>query len=119
MSFKSIGPYVTVVTAGTPVRCTSGTAEPARRVPCHTLFIQQHPTNTGKLYLLDRSDGNKTTGLGVVATIPAPTLSGGVAVILPWVAYTIPYAPAGCNAADYYLDADVSGDKATVSTIVA
>lgn len=119
MSFKSIGPYVQIAAAGTPVRCTVNRSDPTQRVVCHTLFIQSHAANAGKLYLLDRATGNKTTGLGVVATIPAPTLSGGVAVILPWVAYTIPYAPGGGNAADYYLDADNSGDQATVSIIVA
>ena len=117
--FRSIGPYVKVTTAGTPVRVTSGTSDPTARRVCHTLFIQQFASNTGKLYLMDRSSGSATTGLGVVATIPAPTLSGGVAIGLPWVAYTIPYAPGGGNAADYYLDADNSGDQATVSIIVA
>lgn len=119
MAFKSIGAYVTVAAAGTPARCTSGRSDPTARLVCHTLFVQQHASNTGKLYLLDRSTGDKTTGVGVLATVPAPTLSGGVAIGLPWVAYTIPYAPGGGNAADYYLDADISGDKATVSIIVA
>lgn len=119
MPYKSIGNYVTVTTAGTPVRCTVNQTNPAARVVCHTLFVQQHASNTGKLYLMDRSTGSSSTGLGVLATIPAPTLSSGVAIILPWVAYTIPYAPGGGNAADYYIDADVSGDKATVSIIVA
>jgi hypothetical protein len=100
-----------------PVRVTSGTATPSARVVAHTIFIQQHAANTGKLYLLDRPNGDKSTGLGVLATIPAPTLSGGVAVILPWVAYTLPYAPGGANIADYYLDADVSGSFATVALV--
>lgn len=119
MSFKSTGAYVVISTSGTPVRATSSQSDPAKRLVCHTLFIQQHAANLGKIYLLDRVTGNFTTGVGVLATLPAPTLSAGIAVILPWVAYTIPYAPGGGNAADFYLDADNSGDKATVSVIVA
>lgn len=128
MAFKSTGPYVAVTVAGTPVRVTSSQTDPTRRLVCHTLFVQQHAANTGKIYLMstynpdgniDASALNKTTGNGVLATLPAPTLSNGVAIILPWVAYTIPYAPGGGNAADYYIDADNSGDKATVSVIVA
>lgn len=128
MAFKSTGAYVVVTTAGTPVLATSSQTDPTKRVACHTVFVQQHAENTGKLYLMTlyNPDGkitsaqlNKTTGVGVVATLPAPTLSSGVAIILPWVAYTIPYAPGGGNLADFYIDADVSGDKATVSVIVA
>lgn len=125
MPWKSTGAYVVVGTAGTPVRLAS------QRVPCHTVFVQQHASNVGKLYLMSISGGGNglpaitaaqlsaSSGVGVVATIPAPTVSGGIGVILPWVAYTIPYAPGGGNLADFYLDADSSSDKATVSVIVA
>ena len=119
MAFKSIGAYVVVTVAGTPVRCSANQSDPAKRIVCHTLFIQQHAGNTGKLYLCDRANATVSNGVGVLITIPAPTLSNGVAVILPWAAYTIPYAPGGGNVTDYYLDADNSGDKATVSIIVA
>ena len=121
MAFKSLGGttgYLTL-SSTTPVRVTANQTTPSARYVCHTLFIQQVVSNTGKIYLLDRSNGSGTTGVGVLATIPAPTLSGGIGVLLPWVAVTIPYAPGGINAADYYLGADNTSDKASVSAIVA
>ncbi len=118
--FKSIGPYVEVTTAGTPVRVTANASVPTARVVCHGLFIQQIESNTGKLYLMDRPTASKTTGVGVLLTIAAPTLNtGNTGVILPWALYSVPYAPGAVDASIYWLDADVSGNKACVSIVVA
>lgn len=119
--WKSIGTYVTVVTAGTPVKLTSSDANPpanGRRI-CHTVMVQAHESNTGMIYILDRLAANKTTGLGVLAKIAAPTLSSGVPIILPAITCTIPYATGAIDANTFYLDATVSGDKALVSIVVA
>src|SRR5262245_17048675 len=125
--FRSTGVYVDVPAAGTPVRLTSKRSDPTARLVAHTIFIQQVQTNIGKLYLCGpttdpTSSGgtaSKTTGSGILAIIPAPTLAGGVATTLPYIAFTLPYAPGGFNVADYYLDADNSGEKALVSFIKA
>lgn len=121
-TFRSLGGAVGYlpITAGSPINVATNVPADGKdnRVVCHTLFIQQVAANTGKLYLMDRSTGNATTGVGVLATIPAPTLSAGVAVLLPWAAVTIPFSPGGLNARDYYLDGDHTGDFANISAIV-
>jgi len=124
LPFKAIGNGYVNITAGTPVRVTANRTTPAARLVCHTLFIQQLAANTGKIYVMTVSNEtaqaqfNKTTGVGVVAIIPAPTLVAGVGTILPWVAITIPFAPGGLDASNFFLDADVNGDDALVSAIV-
>lgn len=104
---------VTVTTAGTPVRLS------ATRQGCQTIFFQALQTNTGKIYILDSASGNKTTGQGILATVPAPTLFGGVATVLPWAAVTIPSAPAALSVERIWLDADNSGEGVQVSIVKA
>lgn len=103
---------VTVAVAGVPVQVT-GT-----RTPCQTVFFQQLQANTGKIYILDSAAGNKTSGVGVLATIPAPTLTAGVATQLPWAQVTIPSAPGAMDPARLWIDVDVSGESCQVSYVV-
>lgn len=123
MPFKSIGNYVTVPAAGTPVQLTVNRTNPTERLVFNTLFIQQVAANTSPIYVFVKtkefpvSSFNKSTGAGVVAIIPAPTLSSGVAVVLPWVSITAPMAAGMDDAANYYIDVDVSSNKALVSII--
>jgi len=115
---SSLG-YVTVVTSGVPIRATINESSPGVRLGCQTLFFQQHPDNTGVLYVCDRTSANIASGLGILAQIPAPTLNGsGVAISLPCAAVTVPDAPVPFNAADFYIDADNSGEKCLVSRVV-
>lgn len=102
---------ITVTTSGTPVRVTS------THTGCQTAFFQQVESNTGKLWICDRSSAVTSTGVGVLATIPAPTLSGGVAVVLPYVAITIPTAPGGIDLQGFWIDADEDGDACQVSCV--
>ena len=109
--WHSIG-YIQVAAAGTP------TAVSATRVACQTVFFQQAPTNTGLLYVCDRANANKTTGVGILAIIPAPTLNAGsVASALPYAAVTIPSAIGALSIDQFWVDADVSGNSCLVSYV--
>lgn len=110
---------VTVAASGTPVRITTNQSDATARIGCQTVFIQQVPGNSGALYICENSSANITTGVGVLAVIPKPTLDGsGDAVSIPCGAVTIPYAAAPLNAADFYIDADNNGDAAYCSYVV-
>jgi|WetSurMetagenome_2_1015567.scaffolds.fasta_scaffold02468_10 hypothetical protein len=102
---------ITVVTAGVPVRIT------VDRLSGQTIIFQQLEANTAKIWLCDRATASKTTGVGMLAAIPAPTLSGGIATSLPYAAVTIPTAPGALNLADFWIDADVSGEGCLISYV--
>ena len=104
--------YITVAAAGTPEAIVTSS------YPCQTIVFQQIQSNTGKLYVCDRITANKTTGVGILITIPAPTLDGtGVAVVLPYASVSVPSAPAALNALSYWVDADVNDDQCLVSIV--
>jgi hypothetical protein len=113
MAWHSIG-KVTVAVSGTPVQVPN-----AGRIPCQTIFFQQVSTNTGKIYICDRSNAVFSTGVGVLATIPAPTFINGVATVLPYAAVTVPSAPAALDAAQIWIDVDVGGESCQVSVVRA
>ena len=101
---------VTVTNSGTPV-CISATS-----LMCQTILVQQMHGNTGKIYVM-QSGGNKTTYSGVLAVIPAPTYSGGVASVLPYAQVTIPMAEGALNPSLYWIDADNDNESALVSYV--
>jgi hypothetical protein len=111
--WRSLG-KVTVTTAGTLVRATNNEATPTLRYPCQSLLFEQWPGNTGNIYICDRSDANKTTGVGVLAILLKPTTTG-----LPSAGCGIPTAPTPFNAADFWIDADVNGEGVLISAIRA
>lgn len=113
----SMNGYIDVTTAGTPVRATANLAAPNNHVACQTIVFEQMQGNTGKLYICDSATANKTTGVGVLLIIPAPTLVDAVAVLLPYASFSVPSAPAALSAENYYIDADVDGDDCLVSII--
>ena len=115
MAWHSLG-KITVTASGTPVRITSNESSPSTRYPTQTIMIQQLPANTGIIYVCDRANADISTLTGVVAQIPIPTLSGGVAAVLPYATITIPTSAAPLNAAEYYVDADQNGEGCLVST---
>ncbi len=125
MSLSGTTGYLTVGT--TPVKITANlgptTRPPAAaagaNVTAHTIYVQQHEDNTSNLYLLDRFDGDPTTGIGVCATLVAPFTVDSNLTGLTWVAYTITYAPGGLNASDYWLVASGASQKATVAIVQA
>jgi hypothetical protein len=114
--WRSLG-KVQVVATGTPVIATTNETDSAARYPCQTVFFQQVQGNTGKLWICDRSNAVKATGVGVLATIPAPTSVGGVATILPYAQVTIPSAPAALMANQFWIDADNSGEYCQISAV--
>jgi hypothetical protein len=102
---------VTIATAGVPQQVI------VTRYGCQTVFFQQIQSNTGKIYILDSATGDKNTGTGVLATIPAPTLTTGVAIQLPWAAVTVPSAPSALDASAFWIDVDNDGDACQVSAV--
>ncbi len=114
MSLRAVG-RITVVTAGTPVRATSLETDPTARYPAHAfLFQRDDNTETGNVYIMDREDGDPSTGVGVLAILAIPTEN-----ILPSFSATITYAPAGLNLADLWIDSDVNGEGCQVSAMRA
>lgn len=111
--FHSLGKVV-VAAGGTPVIATTNETDPTKRYGCQTMFFEQLQANTGKLYICDRATANRTTGAGVLAVIPAPTLTSGVATVLPYASFTVPTAAAALNAAEFWVDADVNGEGCIV-----
>ena len=111
--FHSLG-KVTITSGAIPVVATTNETDPTKRYGCQTMFFQQIQTNTGKLYICDRSTASRTTGVGVLAVIPAPTLSGGVASILPYAAFTVPSAAAALNAVEFWVAADNDGEACQI-----
>jgi hypothetical protein len=102
MAVKSLG-KITVTTGGTPVQVST------TRVGANSIMFQQIPGNTGKMYIGD-STLVKATLVGVHAVLPIPTTN-----ILPSYTATIVEAPAGLNAAEFWVDAEVNGEGVLVS----
>lgn len=107
------------VTGGaTPTRVTINETAPEKRVPCQTLFVQQLEANLGKIYICDRATADKTTLVGVLAIVPIPSVSDiGTALILPYVAVTVPSAPGALNAADFWVDFDNPLESCLISAV--
>lgn len=102
---------VTISTSGVPARATANQTTPASRYACHSIRFTQIPGNTGKIYVMDSNTPiNTTTYAGCLAILAVPT-----SLSLPGSAATITSAPAAINAADFWLDAEVSGESCLVS----
>ncbi|HEY9016378.1 MAG TPA: hypothetical protein VIM84_15095 [Gemmatimonadales bacterium] len=110
MAWHTLG-QVTVPTPGTRVRLTSQLTDPTARYGCQSILIQAistgSHTNTGRVYLFE----------GPVSTVPLVTLAVPASGSIPSASATIPTAPSGLNAADYYVDADVATDGVNVSAL--
>ena len=112
-AWRSLG-KVTVASAGTPKRLTTNESDETARMSVHSILIQAWPSNAGKVYILDRVDGSRTTGVGVLATLAVPATN-----IIPSASATVTFAAAAINAAQYWVDADTNGDAVLVSVIEA
>lgn len=108
--WKSLG-YVTPA-SGTPKRITANETDPTKMYLCHSILIQQVRTNTG-LILIGQDGLNETTGVALNAVLPAPTTNS-----LPNATVGISDSGNPFNAAEYYLDTTVNGDKVLVSVLV-
>src|SRR5206468_8968361 len=83
---------VTVTTAGAPSRLTANETNPSSRVASHAIMVEAWPTNGGKVYIMDRPNGDRTTGVGVIAILAVPTAN-----IIPIFTAGISSAPNGLN----------------------
>lgn len=111
MSMLSLG-KVTVAAAGTITRATVNQANPAAQISCQSISFQALSTNTGKIYV-GLSSLVKATLVGGLDVIAAPTTN-----LLP--AYVVSsLSAAGLNAADFWLDADNSGEGVLIGLYVA
>lgn len=106
---------VTVASAGTPVQATSAQSVPSARVGCQSLQFQVAPANSGVVYIGD-STLNVSSGVGILAVLPKPT----AATTGPFASatFTEVNAPAGLNAADFYIDSTSTNDVVFVSCTV-
>jgi len=108
---------VTCAVAGAMYRATVNETAPTARLACFSVFVQQLPTNTSYLYVFRGTGGSIVTLAGCLAILPAPSLTGGIATNLPYVAVTVPQGVAPLNAADFYVAAEVAGEAALVSFV--
>ncbi len=103
MAWISLG-QVAVASSGTRVRLTANATNPAARVGCEAILVQAisdaNHTNTGRVYLFAGP-----TDAAPVATLAVPTTN-----TIPSAAATIPNAPGGLNAADFWIDSDNTND---------
>lgn len=108
MAIRSLG-KVTVTTGGTEVRATSNESSPTARLGCQSIFIQALAANTGDIYV-GASGLDRTTLAGVYAILPASTASS-----YPSVCFELSNSPAGINANEIWIDAEVNGEGVLVS----
>lgn len=102
MSWNGLG-VITVSSAGTKVPLST------TKISCAAIIIQALAnathTNTGKIYLFDRSNNR-------IATLPAPSSSS-----IASAGATVPMSPGSMNVADYSIDAEISGDGVDASYV--
>lgn len=97
----ALGKFTT--TAGTPLQ-----VHPTSLV-AHAVFIQAASSNTGKVYVMDRN-GDKSTGVGVVAVIPVPTTNS-----IPAYVETMTGSQNALDMLNYWFDVENSGEGVQVS----
>lgn len=104
---------LSVAVAGTPQKVTDFQAykDALSEVKLSQQFLtvqavlfQAWKANTGVVYI-GKSSLNKTTGVGMAATLAAPTTTS-----IPSFGASNHLAPAGIDLSAFYLDADVSGE---------
>lgn len=95
---------ITVAVAGTPVQVL------ATNKPCNAIYFEQISGQTGKIYIMDRSTGNKTTLVGVLKVLLVPT-----STFLPNWTVGLPSTQNGLNVANFWIDADTSNESALVT----
>ena len=103
------------VTPGVPVRLTSQLTSqpPSEKFACHGVLVQALFSNTGKIYVGDRTL-NKATMTGVHGTLAIPTVN-----TIPSFTAALTASPNAVNLSDLYIDGDVLGEGATVSVLIA
>lgn len=102
-----------VAAPGTPVRLTSGQANPAQRYACHGVMVQVLHTNTGRIFV-GKANMNKATFENVLAVLAIPTDN-----TIPTFSAALTIAPNAVHPHDLYLDADQANEGAIVTVLVA
>lgn len=110
---------VNVSAAGTPVRATSGQADPALRIGLQSITFQVKPGNTGVMYIRTKGAGTPTddrTNLDFTMRILAAPIS---ATQGPFEHATFTATPASgpLNLADFWIDAGVNGNGVLITGI--
>lgn len=110
MATHSLG-YLKVVTpwSGNAIRFTANQADLSKAIVCNSVLGQAIPKtpdqagNVGLVYICDRPNPNKITGIGILGILGVPTQN-----IIP--AYSSGNVTASLNAGDFYVEADNAGD---------
>lgn len=102
---QSLG-KITVPNPGTPVPVVVA----AHGYFCNSILFETWPGNVGKVYIGISSGMKSSTGVDLVAILPIPV--GG---LLFSYSATIPSAPGGIDAAQFWVDADSANDSVLVS----
>ncbi len=115
---QSLG-YITVPTPGTPVQATFNVVSTDKSQPftknnwpAHGLLFQVSQNNVGRIYILG-PDGNKSTGVGLLAVLAIPSSTS-----LPSASFTITIAGSALDANLFYIDSDLANDACLVSALV-
>jgi hypothetical protein len=102
---------VTGTSLTTAVRATNTFNAAVRQYSCQGIFFQALRTNTGSVYICSTATPNLTTGIGVIAEIPAPTSPTSI----PAFGFDNPGAAAAFNLAELYILPTVSGEGVRVT----
>jgi len=99
-------------TSGTPIRITNNLSSPSAYKACHAIMIEALPTNSGKVYIMDRSTGVIATFVGVICVLAIPTTN-----FIP--VFTVGFSGSvnPINAADFYIDVETTGEGALISVL--
>ena len=103
---------ITVPAPGTPVRVTSGEADPGAARGCHGVLIQVLKSNTGAVFV-GTSAMNKGAFTGLFAQLAIPTIN-----LIPNFSAALTLSPGGLQLRDLYIDADVADDGVIVTVLV-
>lgn len=101
---------VRVTAAGTPVRVTSGYADPSNHISIHGVMFQALPTNTGLIYVGAAEEIVRATFAQVRAILGIPTDN-----FIPTFSAALTIAPNGLALEQFWIDADVSTDGVLVT----
>lgn len=113
MAHAVLSTPITVPVPGTPVRVTSGFADPAAHLGVHAIMFQVNPANTDAIYI-GFAGMNKTTLAGVIAVLGVPTVN-----FIPTFSVALSIAPNGLALEAYYIDADVAAEGCLVTYLEA
>jgi hypothetical protein len=114
MADKALGAVIVAV-PGTLVRATKNRDTPSDRLGAQAISFQVLKSNVGVVYI-GKASMVRATGVGVEFQLPAP--SSATSGPFASASIGLPTAPAGLNAADFFVDADNANDGVLVTITV-